>query len=170
MLGIRPYRSVDADIIIRWCNDEEAFFKWTAGMMGDYPLTAEKLETVLAGRRDSTRYFPFVAFDENGVIGFFILRQPGEDARELRFGFVIVDPSIRGKGYGKRMLQLGMRYAFEIYGAESVSLGVFENNPAALHCYQAAGFRLLDTKELYTIGDRSWVCLELAAEKAPAVL
>ena len=38
------------------------------------------------------------------------------------------------------MLKLALKYAFEIYGANRVSLGVFENNKSAYYCYKAAGF------------------------------
>lgn len=163
MLGIRPYRSGDAAVIIRWCADEDAFFKWTAGRMGVFPLTEERLQEALSGRIDNDRFFPFVAVEDDRVVGFFILRCPGEDPGVLRFGFVIVDPLLRGKGYGKRMLRLGMRYAFDVYGARRVTLGVFENNPPACRCYQAAGFRILPETESYAINGQNWVCLEMAA-------
>lgn len=48
----------------------------------------------------------------------FTYRNPNDNMDELRMGFVIVDPNERGKGYGKAMLQLGLKYAFEIYGAK----------------------------------------------------
>ncbi|MGN9075701.1 GNAT family N-acetyltransferase [Lachnospiraceae bacterium HCP1S3_B8] len=41
---------------------------------------------------------------------------------------VIVDSEKRGQGYGKNMLKLGLKYAKEIFGANKVSLGVFEKN------------------------------------------
>ena len=56
---------------------------------------------------------PFTAFDETGIVGFFTLRNPDESLDELRFGFVIVNPHMRGKSYGKAMLQLGLKFAFE---------------------------------------------------------
>ena len=58
----------------------------------------------------------------------------------IRFGWVIVDNSIRGKGYGTRMLRLGLKYAFEILGAKKITIGVFENNKPAYNCYKNAGF------------------------------
>ena len=78
-------------------------------------------------------------------------------------GFVIVDPNERGKGYGKAMLQLGLKYAFEIYGAKKVSLGVFENNASAYHCYKAVGFDdvILDDIETYSVFGEEWNCKEL---------
>lgn len=57
-----------------------------------------------------------------------------------RFGWVVVDDSIRGKGYGKQMLILGLKYAFEIFKVERVTIGVFENNEPALWCYKKSGF------------------------------
>lgn len=51
---------------------------------------------------------------------------------ELRLGFVIVDDTKRGKGYGKEMLSLAVKYAFEIFKAEKLTIGVFANNPSAL--------------------------------------
>ena len=40
------------------------------------------------------------------------LREFREDYdSSVRFGFVIVDPALRGKGCGKELLRLGMEYA-----------------------------------------------------------
>lgn len=160
MLRLRPYKKEDADTIISWSKDEKAFYQWSAGVMGEYPLTPEKFRFV-----DSL--MAFTAFDENGIIGFFTLRKPGEVADELRIGFVIVDPIQRGIGKGKEMLKLGLRYAFDVYGAKKVSLGVFENNESAYHCYKAAGFKdvILDETETYKVMGEEWKCVEMAIER-----
>lgn len=146
MLRLRPYNSNDAEQIISWSKDETAFYKWTAGVLGDYPLTKEKFSAV-------TNLMAFTAIDDNEIVGFFTMRKPDESFDELRFGFVVVDPPKRGKGYGKKMLQLGLTYAKEIYGAKKVSLGVFENNESAYHCYKAAGFQdiVLEETEMYHV-------------------
>ncbi len=159
MLRLRPYKETDAGTILSWPMDEKAFYQWTAGRLGDYPLTAERFAALGSLMR-------FTLLDEKEVAGFFTLRNPGETADEVRFGFVIVDPSKRGMGYGKRMLQLGLRYAFDIYRAKRASLGVFTNNPAACHCYRAAGFRTVPTEETetYRILGEEWPCMEMAAE------
>ena len=156
MLRLRPYRETDAEKILSWCKTEEAFYKWTAGVLGEYPITKEQFNKV-------NSLMAFTAIDENDIIGFFTMRNPGESLDELRFGFVIVDFEKRGKGYGKAMLQLGLKYANEIYGARKVSLGVFENNIAAYHCYKAVGFKdvILDEVETYHVLGENWNCLEL---------
>ena len=160
MLGLRPYKKEDADTILSWSKDEKGFYQWSAGVMGKYPVTREKfgfVESLMA----------FTAFDENGIVGFFTLRNPGEKKDELRIGFVIIAPERRGCGTGKEMLLLALRYAFDICGARKVSLGVFENNPAAYYCYKAAGFVdvPMEEEEYYHVLGEDWKCLELARKK-----
>ena len=158
MLRLRPYKIEDADTIITWSKDERVFYQWSAGILGEYPLTKEKFRFV-----DSL--MAFTAFDENEIVGFFTLRNPGGVIDELRMGFVIVDPSQRGRGKGKKMLELGLRYAFDVYGAKKVSLGVFENNKPAYYCYKAAGFKDVNEIETYKILDEEWKCAEMAIER-----
>lgn len=159
MMRIRPYKATDANTILSWCQDEKAFYQWTAGVLGNYPITQDEFSFV-------ETLMPFTAFDESETIGFFTLRNPNESLDELRFGFVIVKPDKRGKGYGKAMLQLGLKFAFEIYGAKRASLGVFENNLTAYACYKAVGFNdvVLDTPETYPILGEEWACKELMVE------
>ena len=108
----------------------------------------------------------FTAIDDDEIVGFFTMRRPTESFDELRFGFVIVNPEKRGKGYGKRMLQLGLKYAKEIFGAKKVSLGVFENNESAYHCYKAVGFKdvILEKEEVYNLLGENWKCLEMEVQ------
>lgn len=155
MLKIRPYKPEDSKTVLSWCGGERAFYQWTAGVMGDYPVTPKEFAFV-------EKLTPFTAFDARGIVGFFTLRQPGESAEELRFGFVIVKPEMRGKGYGKEMLRLGIKYAFD-HGANRVSLGVFENNLSAYHCYKSAGFEdvVPEKPETYNILGEEWKCKEL---------
>lgn len=160
-LRVRPYRRGDAEEIVKWCDNEEAFYKWSAGILGEYPLTVQRFTDATSGRDDNDKYFPFSAVDENGVVGFFTLRQPEDDYEELRFGFVILNPAVRGKGYGKQMLKLGLKFALDVYGAKSVRLGVFENNPSAYYCYKAVGFWETGKSEEYGIKGKEWKCLEM---------
>lgn len=99
MLRLRPYKEADAEKILSWCKTEEAFYKWTAGVLGEYPISKEQFQKV-------NSVMAFTAIDENEITGFFTMRNPGESLDELRFGFVIVDSEKRGKGYGKAMIQL----------------------------------------------------------------
>ena len=165
MLRLRPYKPCDAKAIVTWVHDERAFQKWSATRMGDYPITAEALNAHYDSFRDSDRFFPMTAFDETGPVGHLILRYPGDDLDELRFGFIIVDDNKRGMGYGKAMLQLALDYAFDLLKVKKVTLGVFENNPPARHCYNAAGFRETSERSVLRILGEDWVCLEMEATR-----
>lgn len=61
---------------------------------------------------------------------------------------------------------MGLKFAFEIYGAKKASLGVFENNLSAYYCYKAVGFKdiVLDKPEVYHVLGEEWKCRELTAE------
>ncbi len=159
MLRLRPYNTHDAEKILSWSDDENAFYKWSAGVLGEYPITKEQFGFV-------NNLMAFTAIDDNELVGFFTMRIPNENFDELRFGFVVVDPIKRGKGYGKAMLQLGVKYAREIFKAKKVSLGVFENNESAYHCYKSVGFKdiTLEQTETYAVLGETWNCLELEME------
>ena len=167
MLRLRPYKACDAAAIVSWCEDETAFRKWSADRFPSYPITAEDLNRHYQAMADSDSFYEFTAFDESGAVGHMIMRFTDEGKTCLRFGFVIVDRNKRGKGYGREMLALAIRYAFDFLRAEKITLGVFENNLPAYRCYKAAGFRDVpeDTPEYYEIGNEKWKCLELAMER-----
>ena len=46
MLRLRPYNKNDAKIIMSWIKDETSFYKWTAGVLGEYPISVEQFNTV----------------------------------------------------------------------------------------------------------------------------
>ena len=161
MLCIRPYRKNDSEKISNWCQDKEVFYKWSEGRLGDFPVSPERIEQAVSGRIDNEKYFPFTAFDETGVVGFFTLRQPGNKDNELSFGYVILSPQARGKGYGKQMLKLGIKFAFELYGASKVLLEVFENNPDAYYCYKSIGFKENGNTAIYDLCGEKWTSIEM---------
>lgn len=159
-MNIRPYKPEDAAVILSWCQDEKAFYQWTAGVIGTYPITEKEFQFVESLKA-------FTAMEESEIAGFFTLRNPNENQKELRLGFVIINPDKRGKGYGKQMLKKALEYAFEIYGALKVSLGVFENNQSAYFCYKSVGFKdiILEKPETYYVLNEEWKCKELYFEK-----
>ena len=154
MIRLRPYRDSDADIILSWQRNEKGFYQWCAGMLGAYPPSRQRFDALGALMR-------FTALDEEQVLGFFTLRNPGESQDEVRFGYVIVDPQKRGKGYGAEMLRLGLVFARSVYRAKRATLGVFENNTAAYRCYRAVGFREKGETEMYPVMGEEWVCREM---------
>ena len=159
---LRNYKKDDSPIIATWLRTEEELYKWSADRFNKYPLEENDIEENYAPQIESGRFFPLTAEDEEGnVIGHFIIRYPREDDdSSVRFGFVIVDPKFRGKGYGKEMLLLGVEYVKETLSANRIDLGVFENNENAKHCYEAVGFKEYNIRgcEL-PVGN--WKCIDM---------
>lgn len=171
MLRLRPYKNCDANTIITWCKDEVSFRRWSSDRWESFPITEydmnKKYTEYNGDCNEMDNFYPMTAFDESGVVGHLIMRFTDKNKRILRFGFVIVDDSKRGMGYGKEMLQLALKYAFDILKVNKVTLGVFENNQPAYFCYKSVGFKdvQLDKPEYYYIMGESWKCLELEIER-----
>jgi len=163
MLRLRPYKACDAQTIVSWIKDEVSFRQWCADRYDKYPIKAEDMNAMYDSLAYSETFFQMTAFDETGVVGHLIMRFTDPEKETLRFGFVIVDDSKRGMGYGKEMLKLSMQYAFDILKVEKITLGVFENNQTAYHCYKAAGFKdvEMEKEEYFDILGEKWKCLEL---------
>lgn len=171
MLRLRPYKPDDAETILKWIKDEDAFRKWSTDRYPHYPITVadmnHKYMDCNGDCMEPDNFYPMTAFDETGIVGHLILRFTDEEKKVLRFGFVIVDDSKRGMGYGKGMLRLALQFAFDIFKADKVTLGVLENNPGAYYCYKAAGFRDVtgEEPEYYILMGKKIKCLELEITK-----
>ena len=161
MIRLRPYKNCDAEHIVKWIKDEVEFRKWCADCFESYPLSAEMMNAYYMERINSDSFWAMTALDDTQVVGQVMMRFLDDEKKILRFGFVIVDDSRRGKGYGKQMLSLALKYAFEILKVEKVTLGVFENNPSAYHCYQSLGFKESGDKGYSEILGDKWCCIEL---------
>ncbi len=167
MLTLRKYQSKDAESIVGWFKDELSFRKWAADRFTSFPLTPLELNhkyLVLNGDCEKDCFFPFV-FEENGnIVGSMIMRFPDEDKHVIRFGFVVIDDSLRGKGYGKKMLEAGIKYAYDVLNVDKITIGVFENNFSAYACYKKLGFQEVATS-YFKIENEDWKCIELELTK-----
>lgn len=117
-----------------------------------HPLTPEFAQH-LCQRIDKTRDEYFVCWEEQGIIGYGMLRGWDEGYEVPSFG-VCVLPSRRGEGLGQRLL----RYALErcrLRGAKRVRLTVYRDNIWAVHVYRKFGFVFSskNTEELVGILD-----------------
>ena len=144
MIRLRSYKNCDAKIITTWLKDKATYINWSGERFGDFPVTAESINSKYqnhnGGCSESDNFYPMTALDNNEIVGHLIMRYINEDKSILRFGWVIVDSNKRGKGYGKRILALSLKYAFEIFMAKKMTIGVYEDNLPAYCCYKAVGF------------------------------
>lgn len=167
-LRLRPYKAMDAEIIAGWIKDEASLRRWSSDRFGDYPITAEDINHKYlecnGDCEEPDNFYPMTAVYDGAVVGHLILRYTGEDT--IRFGFVIVDDSLRGRGFGKKMLSLATEYAANMLGAKKITLGVFNNNPEAYFCYKAAGFKeiLMNQEIILDMFGEKWKIIEMDKE------
>lgn len=167
-MRLRPYKSCDAASIVSWCEDELTYLRWSSGMFGAYPVSAETFDDTYQNQngfcKEEDNFYPMAALDDEGnIVGHLIMRYLDGNNKLLRFGWVIVDGNQRGKGYGREMLSLALKYAFEILKVDKVTLGVFDDNQRAYNCYKSVGFKdvEIDFDNSVVLGDYHCKRLEL---------
>ncbi len=168
MIRLRPYKDCDAQKITAWIKDEYSFRQWSADRYDKFPITPNDMNLYYRNDKNNERIWGMTAFDDAGIIGHFTMRFPDDNRNdEIRLGFVIVDNEKRGMGYGKEMVLLAARYAFDFVKVKKISLGVFENNTAAIKCYEACGFQRVKSEhiERYTCMGETWNCIEMEYRK-----
>lgn len=158
-LSLREYNSDDAKTILSFIADKASFYLWSAGVLGLYPLSSYDFNKRIEELK-TNRFYPYVLTDGLNCLGFISLRYR-DNFNNLTLGFVIINPNIRGKGIGKKMLELAINKAFNEYKASEVNLRVFANNTPAYKCYKACGFIENGIEETYEINDTKLKCIEL---------
>ena len=131
---LKAYEKKDAATIAGWIKSEDELYRWSADRFNKYPLNGEDIEANYEPQIQSGRFIPLMAVDDAGnAVGHLIIRYPNaDDDSSVRFGFVIVDPSCRGKGYGKEMLLLAIRYVKEHLTATEAVLKFYKTKLSRL--------------------------------------
>lgn len=162
-LTLRTYQPSDAAMIASWLKSEYLMRQWCADRYDRYPVMPEDINSYHEKYIDGQQSRALTMTDGDEIVGYITLRTPADDSTEQRLGFVIVDDSKRGRGLGNALVSMAVKYAFEELGATKVSLVIFENNPSAIHCYEAAGFHrvsLPETESYECLGE-TWNCIEM---------
>jgi ribosomal protein S18 acetylase RimI-like enzyme len=120
-------------------NEEELFFMFPKGK---YPLNAETLAEVAAGR-----YCPTVVTRSDEILAYGNLYEVnrGEDCW---IGNVIVSPYNRRSGAGSFLIQSLIRRASEEFLVKKIQLVCHNTNTKALLFYYKLGFKPFDMKDM----------------------
>ena len=161
-LVIKPYHYTYADIILKWTTDIESFYRWSAGVLGNYPIDSNSFNERIKELKSSKLFYPYVVKIEEEIIGFFTLRYKVENVNDLTIGFVILGPTYRGKGIGKKMLDLAINLAFNKFKSDSVNLRLFKNNLEAYNCYKSCGLKENGIYDTYDLIGKKWDVVELS--------
>ena len=134
MLHIRPFQMQDMPAFLNAISDAAMLMQF-AGPSYEYPLTAAQVETDLQAA--DARVFSIVT-DTNQVVGH-------AQMQLLHNGFllrriVIWDASLRGQGWGKKIMQQLLDLGYALSPSKVAHLNVFDWNAPAIRCYQSLGF------------------------------
>ena len=159
---LREYKETDANVILSWIKNEREFRLWSADRYETYPIVTDDINKNYLECKKKSFFCPLTLEDEGKVIGHLILRKLNSNDSIVRLGFIIVDSSIRGKGYGKRLIEEAIKYSKEKLNINKFSLGVFAVNDSAFKCYERVGFKIIDIeKNVYKFYDETWDCVEM---------
>ncbi|MBE5876214.1 MAG: GNAT family N-acetyltransferase [Lachnospiraceae bacterium] len=155
-MRIRPYLDKDFDTISTWITDERSHALWCANRI-PYPLKKDSFNKFLIEIGNCFCDNAFVATTDGGdVVGFFCF-SVNIDKNEGMLKFVVIDNTMRDKGYGSEMIRLAVKYAFEIEKANTVQLNVFPENIGAKKCYEKVGFQERSLVErAFVFQDEAW--------------
>lgn len=161
-MKLRNYISEDANTIASWIADEKSLYQWSADRINKFPICGNDINRFYTPIIGTDRFIPLTYVCDDEIVGHLTIRYPinGND-KVVRFGFVIVNPTLRGQGYGKKMLIAAIEYVKNILKADKITLGVFANNDNAKYCYKSVGFENIGKNEIYCLKIGEWECEEM---------
>ena len=109
------------------------------------PQTEERYGAYLASQLDDPDTVLLVAEGDGAIVGYTYATVEGYDYMSLRgpagvLNDVVVDPSYRGRGIGRMLLEAAID-ALKARGVPRVVLSTAEQNEAAQHLFERSGFR-----------------------------
>lgn len=122
-MTLREYKKEDAISIVSWIKSERELKLWSADRYNTFPLTPLDINNFYEFCLTTDKIYPYTLVDDNKLVGHFILRVPDKNAPStLRLGFVIVNSSLRGRGYGKVLMAKAIKCAHDTLNSKNLHL------------------------------------------------
>ncbi len=146
MIILETFEHSDFQQLIHWIDTEELLIKWS-GSLFSFPLTNKSMAWYIEGSNmvNTSDAFIYKAVDtETGdTVGHISLGGLSWKNRSARISRVLVGKNAdHSKGICQQMTKAALKIGFEELGLHRISLGVYENNKAALNCYLKSGFKI----------------------------
>jgi diamine N-acetyltransferase len=140
-ISLRPFCQDDLDMLYQWGQDKQLRF---LALMHPWPVTSDNykqwLSQLMSDTSNKNVYFAAEVNQDRKFFGYFQLREINLIHRHAFLGIIIGNPEMRGRGYGKELMKLGLDYGFNMLGLHKISLEVVESNSNAIALYNSLGF------------------------------
>lgn len=146
MIRLVHFGETDFDLLIKWIDTETLLQHWS-GNLFNFPLTHKSLQWYIedTNKIEISDAFVYKAIDtETGeTVGHISLGGISYKNRSARINRVLVgNTNQRGAGICRQMIKAALTIGFEELKLHRISLGVYDNNPAAIKCYEKSGFKI----------------------------
>ncbi len=131
---LRQFDPLYASLVASWVPSPQELHRLAPAT--DPPLTAARIR-----EWHKKGVHPFLGWldGESQPVGYGEINTMPYSESQMWLGHILIDPSHRHLGLGRRLVQGLLEIAFEEFGAASVCLIVFPDNWPAIHCYEAVG-------------------------------
>lgn len=138
-ISFRPHKRIDIAYRVKWLNNPKV--NLFIGDVGAKTNLTKQSKWFDDYEKDKNKKFFTILVDKVpiGFMGFSkISRSDGTADLHIAIG----EDAYRGKGFGKKSLQLLIDYGFNKLGLQKINLGVFSENKIAIKCYKSFGFKV----------------------------
>ncbi len=138
-LILRPITLDDTDLIVNWRNNPSV----VQNFIFREKFTKEMHENWMHSKVETGQVIQYIVEEKKTgrPIGSVYFRDVNKAYDSAEFGIFIGEDDARGKGYGKEMTSLFVRYGFESLGLHRIQLRLVKGNAAAARTYSSVGFR-----------------------------
>ncbi len=165
---LKTFEESDFSLLASMIPDARFLLQW-AGPKYTYPLDVLQLKGELANtvdKKPSSKIFKAIQSDSLETVGHIQLREINYDAFNCVMSRVLIFSDYRGKGFGKAMVRLAVKYAFENLGLNEVLLNVYDFNKKAIATYRDIGFNdYQKTKDACKFQNESWNSIRMKLKK-----
>lgn len=164
---LSPCSPEDAESWTHWFNNLEV-----ALPLGDEAYVPAGLARMRADAaamiQNKEHVFSIVDLKTDQLLGRCLLFGVDPVNRSAKFGIAIGEKAFWNQGYGFEATRLLLDYGFNLLNLNSIMLGVFAFNTAAIRCYQKAGFKEIGRRrQARIIGSRKFdaIFMDILAEE-----
>ncbi|QUM89761.1 GNAT family N-acetyltransferase [Moritella sp. 36] len=157
-MQLKRFSKEVASEIITWFPTQKQSLLWGGRVFG-WPIEASEI----IERSEHSNLEFYTLADGNDALGF--IEQQKISETEMRLCRIVVSPYHRGKGLGKKLVQLSLNEIQQRRTYKTVTLGVFTENVSAYNCYKSLGFVAIDKEPKFKEfgGEKwPWVQMEIA--------